>query len=100
MKENVLESFLVNLQIGITQLHYELTSSQIIFRYFLVNKGLGMVTSYSYIKCWESTLEVIFKLCMVVEIFQLAHEISSFPEVLYKSGLLKNLSKFINKHKM
>ena len=37
---------------------------------------------------------------MVVEIFQLTHEISSFPEVLYKSGLLKNLSKFINKHKM
>ena len=36
---------------------------------------------------------------MVVEIRQLANEISSFPEVLYKRDDLKNLSKFTHKQK-
>ena len=36
---------------------------------------------------------------MMVEIWQLVNEISSFPEVLYKSGDLKNFSKFTEKHK-
>ena len=33
------------------------------------------------------------------EILQLVHEISSFPEVLYKRGDLKNFSKFTDKRK-
>ena len=33
----------------------------------------------------------------MVEILQLVHEISSFPEVLYKRYVLKNLSKFTEK---
>ena len=36
---------------------------------------------------------------MVVEIRQLVNEISSFPEVLYKKGDLKNFLKFTDKHK-
>ena len=36
---------------------------------------------------------------MVVEIRQLVNEISSFPEVLYERGDLKNLTKFTDKHK-
>ena len=36
---------------------------------------------------------------MVVEIRQLVNEISSFPEVLYKRGDLKNFSKFTDKQK-
>ena len=35
----------------------------------------------------------------MVEILQLLHEISSFPEVLDKRSVLKNFSKFTNKHK-
>ena len=35
----------------------------------------------------------------MVEILQLVHEISSFPEVLYKRGDLKIFSKFTDKHK-
>ena len=34
-----------------------------------------------------------FLLYLVVEILQLAHEISSFPAVLYKIGALENFSK-------
>ena len=36
---------------------------------------------------------------LVVEILQLVRETSSFPEVLYKRGVLKNFSKFSDKHK-
>ena len=36
---------------------------------------------------------------LVVEILQLVLEISSFPEVLYKRAVLKNFSKFTDKHK-
>ena len=35
----------------------------------------------------------------MVEILQFVDEISSFPEVLYKGGDLKNFSKFTDKHK-
>ena len=35
----------------------------------------------------------------MVEIRQLVNGISSFPEVLYKRGDLKNFSKFTDKHK-
>ena len=35
----------------------------------------------------------------MVEILQLVHEISSFPEVLYERSVLKNFSKFRDKHK-
>ena len=34
-----------------------------------------------------------------MEILQLVHEISSFPDVLYKRGDLKNFSKFSDKHR-
>ena len=40
-----------------------------------------------------------FLLYLVVEILQLVHEISSFSEVLYKRGVLRNFSKFTDKHK-
>ena len=40
-----------------------------------------------------------FLLCLMVEILQLVHEISSFPEVLYKRGDLKNFLRFTDKHK-
>ena len=36
---------------------------------------------------------------VLLEILQLVHEIRSFPEVLYKRGVLKNFSKFTDKHK-
>ena len=40
-----------------------------------------------------------FLLYLQVQILQLVQEISNFPEVLYKRGVLKNFSKFTNKHK-
>ena len=40
-----------------------------------------------------------FSLYLLIEILQLAHEISSFSEVLYKRGALKNFSKFKDKLK-
>ena len=45
----------------------------------------------------ESTRKIVFLLYLMVEILQLVHEISSFPEVLYKRYVLKNLSKFTEK---
>ena len=47
----------------------------------------------------EKHLINTFLLYVVVEIGQLVNEISSFPEVLYKRGDLKNFSKFTDKHK-
>ena len=38
-------------------------------------------------------------LYVVIEIRQLVNETSSFPEVLYRRGDLKNFSKFTDKHK-
>ena len=35
----------------------------------------------------------------MVEILQLVHKISSFPDVLYKRGYLKNFSKFTDNYK-
>ena len=40
-----------------------------------------------------------FLICLLVEILQLVHEISSFPEVLCKRGVLKNFSKYTDKRK-
>ena len=48
---------------------------------------------------FEKHLRNSFSLYLVVEILQLAHEMNSFPEVLYKRGVLKNLLKFSDKHK-
>ena len=94
--------FFVNLQVGISQLHYRLTSSQIIFR------------GFKYMNAFEQLLPLVqmlekhlglfyckntFLLYVVVEIAQLVNEVSSFPEVLYKRCDLKNFSKFIDKHK-
>ena len=36
---------------------------------------------------------------LVLEILLLVHEISSFPDVLYKRGVPENFSKFTDKHK-
>ena len=47
-----------------------------------------MATSRSFIKCVKRTYEIVFLLYLLVEILQLEHEISSFPEVLYKRGVL------------
>ena len=59
-----------------------------------------MATFRSSIKCLKSTCEIVFLLYLLVETLQLVHKISSFPEVLYKRRALKNVSKFIDKHKM
>ena len=59
-----------------------------------------MATFRSSIKCLKSTCEIVFLLYLLVETLQLVHKISSFPEVLYKRGVLKNVSKFIDKDKM
>ena len=40
-----------------------------------------------------------FLLYLLVEILQLVHEISSFQEVFYEKGVLKNFSKLTDKHK-
>ena len=40
-----------------------------------------------------------FLLYLLVEILQLVHEISSFPEVFYEKGVLKNFSKLTDKNK-
>ena len=50
-------------------------------------------------KMLEKHLWNSFLLYLVVEILQLAHEISSFREALCKRGALKNLSKFSDKRK-
>ena len=43
-------------------------------------------------------VSVKYLLCMLVEILQLLHEISSLPEVLYKKDVQKSFSKFRGKH--
>ena len=40
-----------------------------------------------------------FLLHLVIETLQLVHEVSCFPQVLYKRGVLKNFLKFTEKHK-
>ena len=50
-------------------------------------------------KMLEKHLWNSFLLYLVVEILQLVHEISTFPEVIYKRGVLKNFLKFTDKHK-
>ena len=59
-----------------------------------------MTNSRSCIKTLKSTYEIVFNVSgyRLVEILQLVHEISSFPEVLYKRIVLKNFSKFTDKH--
>ena len=47
----------------------------------------------------ENHLLKSFLLYLLVEIPQLVNEVSSFLEVLYKRGVLKNFSKFSDKHK-
>ena len=49
----------------------------------------------------KSTCNIVFSCSwwFVVEILQVVHEVSSFPEVPYKRGVLKNCSKFTDKHK-
>ena len=49
-------------------------------------------------KMLEKHLWNSFLLYLLVEFLQLVHEITSFPEMLYKRGILKNLSKLIDKH--
>ena len=40
-----------------------------------------------------------FLLYLLVEIQQLVHKTSSFPDILYKKGVQKNFSKFTDKNK-
>ena len=83
--------FFVNLQAGISQLHYKLTSSQIVFRDF--KYILRFIFSNSYLsflhKMLEKHLWNNFLLYLVVEIWN---------KLLSKRGFLKN-SKFSDKHK-
>ena len=58
-----------------------------------------MATSRSCIKWLKNTCEIVFLLYLVVEILQFVHKVSSFPEALYKRGVLKNFSKFSDKYK-
>ena len=67
------------------------------FQGFLVNKNLQIATSRSFNKILEKHLWISFLLCMLIEILQVVSE--SFPEVLFKKGFLKNISKFTGKHK-
>ena len=66
--------------------------------FFTDDERLRMVNSRSSIKCLKSTSEIVFYLLMV-EILQLVHEISIFPEVFYERGVMKNFSKSTDKHK-
>ena len=85
IKEDVWKRFFY-LPAGISQLLYELTFSQKIFRDF---KGM---------KTFKLLLFGLIWLYLLVKIQQLVHEISSFPELSYKKNALKNFSKFTNKH--
>ena len=93
--------FFVNFQAGISQFYYRLTSSQIfsgILSTFKILKPSNGYLSFLH-KMLEKCLWNSFLQHLVVEILQLVHEISSFPEVLYKKGVLKNFSEFSDKHK-
>ena len=50
-------------------------------------------------KMLERHLQDSLLLYLLVESLQFVYEISSFTGVLYKGGVLKNLSKFTEKHK-
>ena len=67
--------FSINLQVNISQLHYELTSSQIILNIWTPAKDYF---SFFY-KMLDKHLWNSFLLYLLVEILQLVHEISSFP---------------------
>ena len=92
MKKMCEKVFFVNLQAGISQLHYKLTSSQIVFRDF--KYLFRFIFSNSYLsflhKILEKHLWNSFLLYLVVEIWN---------KLLYKRGFLKNFSKFSDKHK-
>ena len=58
--EDVWMSFLfVNLQVGIAQLHYRLTYSQIFFQRFWVNERFRIATSCSCITCLKNICEIL-----------------------------------------
>ena len=98
MKGDVWKSFFINLQVNISQLHYKLTSSQIICRYCnIASERPRKATSRSFIKCLKSTCEM-YVLYVLVEILQLVHEISSSSGFTYKRAILKNFSNFTDKH--
>ena len=92
MKVDVQKSFFRKPAGWHSQLHYELTSSQIVFRNF--KYLLRFIFSNSYLsflhKMLEKHLWNSFLLYLVVEIWN---------KLLYKRGFLKNFSKFSDKHK-
>ena len=47
----------------------------------------------------ENTCKIVFYCIWWLKCCNLRYEISSFPEVLYKRGVLKSFSKFTDKHK-
>ena len=72
-------AFFVKFKDGISQLQYELTSSQKIYRDFKqmnIFEWLLLILMLEYFK--------YFLLYLLVEIQQLVHKISSFPNILYK----------------
>ena len=82
--------FFVNLQVGISQLHYRLTSSHINFRNF---KQITPSNSYFLFLCKmvQKLLRLKSATCTL--------NITSFTEMLYKTGDLNNFSKITDKHK-
>ena len=98
MKEDVWKSFFHKLAGWLSQLHYELTSSQIIFSDFSKWTPSNGYFSILY-KMLEKHLCNSFLLHQLVKILQLVHEKSSFSEVLYERSVLKNFSKSTDTHK-
>ena len=89
--------FFVNFQAGISQFYYRLTSSQIfsgILSTFKILKPSNGYLSFLH-KMLEKCLWNSFLLHLVVEILQPVHEISSFPEVLYKKRCSEKLLRIL-----
>ena len=84
--------FFVNLQAGISQLHYELTSSQIVFRDF--KYLLRFIFWNSYLSFLHKVLEKHFWNSVLQYLVA-----KVWNKLLYKKGFLKNFSKFSDKHK-
>ena len=94
MKEDVWKRFFCILPVWHLAISVRINFFSDNFQRFLVNEHLWMATSRPY-----DWILNIFLLYLLVEIQQLVHEISGFPEGIYKKGVLKNVSKFTDKHK-
>ena len=81
--------FFVNLQVGISQLHYELTFSQIIFRILIKWTPLNDYFSLFY-KMLEMYLGKSYCICFLESSNLYLHTISSLPDVFYKKDFWKS----------